>query len=306
MNRAFYIYGCTHKGMVREINEDHILLGRFIKNSGGMGMVFALDDDFLQDQGVLFAVADGIGGENSGEIASKMALKAFEYQFYSKEKKDLEESVYIDMIASAGKRANDTILQISTGNPGIAGMGCTISGICLMPSGYLIYNAGDSRVYRYRNGILKTVTSDDTVTSLAVQSGHMNFRQAEESQHRHTLTNSLGTLSFNLNVKKGPELREGDMILICSDGLHGLVDHDQLESMLNPNESAETNVLKLLQEALHKGGTDNISVIVLVMKTNETENSKENNEETKEVAGTSKNSNQEDKTGDDKVEVQHE
>jgi len=306
MNKTFYIYGHTHKGMVREINEDHILLGRFIKNSGGMGMVFASDDDFMQDQGMLFAVADGIGGENSGETASKMALKAFEYQFYSREKKDLDLNAYIEIIESAGKRANDTLLRISQDNPGTAGMGCTITGVCLIPSGYLVYNAGDSRVYRYRNGILKTLTNDDTVASQAVQSGQMSFRQAEESHQRHTLTNSLGTASFNLRVKKGPELLEGDMILICSDGLHGLVDHDRLESLLNPNESAETNVLKFLQEALHKGGIDNISVIVLVLKTIEKENSKKNNEEAKEVAGTSENSQQEEKTRDHKVEVQHE
>ena len=73
MNKIFQIYGYTHKGIVRQNNEDHILLGRIVKNNGGLGIYFPADDDFLMNNGLLFAIADGIGGENAGDIASKIA-----------------------------------------------------------------------------------------------------------------------------------------------------------------------------------------------------------------------------------------
>lgn len=267
MNNTFYIYGYTHKGQVRRGNEDHILLGRFVKNSGGLGMYFSADDDFLLDNGMLFAVADGIGGQNAGDIASKIALIAFERQFYGIEKKNLDINRYMEIIAAAGTRANDTILKMFAEKPGWAGMGSTISGVCLMNPGYLVYNAGDSRVYRYRNGTLKPLTVDDTITNLAVQSGQMNFQEAEESEKRHTLTNSLGSRSFNLNIKMGPEPREEDMILICSDGLHDLVDHDRMELLVKPDQTVEENVMTLIREALNNGGHDNISIILIRLQT---------------------------------------
>ncbi|MCP4149665.1 MAG: serine/threonine-protein phosphatase [bacterium] len=263
MNRVFQIYGCTHRGSIRAINEDHILMGRFIENSGALEMQISYEDDYMRDYGMLFAVADGIGGEKAGEVASKMALNAFERQFYGVEKKELAEDAWSALLMSAGKRANDTILSLSRQNSEWAGMGSTLSGICLLPGGYLVYNAGDSRVCRIRNGVLKPLTNDDTVTGLAIEMGEMSFAEAEQSDRRHTITNSLGSRSFNLNVKKGPELRGGDTILICSDGLHDMVDNDRLEALLKPGDSAGENAVSLLHEAIANGGKDNISIIVI-------------------------------------------
>lgn len=261
--RAFQIYGYTDTGAVRKINEDHILIGRFIKNHGGLGLYLNHNDDFLINYGMLFAVADGIGGENAGEIASKLALNAFERQFYGIEKGGQVDDIFINTISASAKRANETILQVASTKPELSGMGCTISGICITPTGYLIFNAGDSRVYRYRSGTLMSLTDDDTVTNLAVQLGQMSYQEAEVSKARHTITNSLGSQSFQLRIEKGRELRDNDIILICSDGLHDMIDHEQLEKLIDGNATVENIAKCLVHQAIQNGGHDNISVIVI-------------------------------------------
>lgn len=260
---TYHIIGCTDKGPVRQANEDHILVGRFIKNRGEIDIRVQEDDDFVTAYGLILAVADGIGGVAGGATASRLALTAFERQFYSVEKDQANMAVYMDSIQSAAMRANETVLKAALGNDALAGMGCTLAGICLTPQGYIVFNAGDSRVYRYRNGILKPLSKDDTLTAMAVAAGRMTLEEAEQADARHTLTNCLGSSTFELRIEPGPELREQDLILICSDGLHDLVAHEELESIISQGETPEAVIYGLVSKAIEQGGHDNISIIVL-------------------------------------------
>jgi len=261
--RSFQIFACTTTGSVRQANEDHILVGRFIKNSGGLGMYVEHNDDFLIRYGLLFAVADGIGGEAGGATASRLALIALERQFYGVEKICHENQPYLEALQAAAVRANDTILRGASTNPTFNRMGCTLSGVCLTQGGYLVFNAGDSRVYRYRDGFLKLLTNDDTVTNAAIRAGRMSYEEAKNSDVRHTLTNSLGTASFQLKIRVEPEMRDNDLILVCSDGLHDMVDHDQIEKLLGNSGALEVLSDRLVYEAIRNGGYDNISVILV-------------------------------------------
>ncbi|OEU66982.1 MAG: hypothetical protein BBJ57_05180 [Desulfobacterales bacterium PC51MH44] len=261
--RYFQVIGCTVKGPVREANEDHILVGRFVKNGGRLGIYFDHDDDFLTNYGLLFAVADGVGGASGGAMASKLALTAIERQFYGVEKAGKRVDDFADMIRSAAIRANETILKVGSSKPDLSGMGSTISGVCLTPYGYLVFNAGDSRVYRFRNGVLKPLTRDDSLTTLAVEAGHMSLAEAQASEARHTLTNCLGSTSFKITVNPGPELRDNDILLICSDGLHDLVPHERLEELLLSSQDMENLIGSLCNEAVINGGHDNISIILV-------------------------------------------
>ncbi len=112
----FEIFGCSHHGCIREHNEDHILLGRFIKKQGKMSLKLASDDDFLLRFGLLLGVSDGIGGENAGEVASRMALSTLDRHFYAMEKQDLDQSVYSSLIQAGVQRANEIILRVATSN----------------------------------------------------------------------------------------------------------------------------------------------------------------------------------------------
>lgn len=142
-------------------------------------------------------------------------------------------------------------------------MGSTISGVCLTTHGYLVFNAGDSRVYRFRNSILKPLTRDDSLTTLAIEAGQMTFDEAEVSNARHTLTNCLGSHSFQLTVNAGPELRDNDVLLICSDGLYDLVPHERLEELLAGSQEMGNLIADLRNEAMAEGGHDNISIILI-------------------------------------------
>ncbi len=261
--KGFRVYGITEPGPVRPANEDHILLGRFLKGRGGLGLSFAEDDDFVAAFGVLFAVADGVGGNHGGGIASKLALSACDAQFYSGEKGPEAAKSCAEAIQAAGERANRTILDVAATRPELADMGCTLAGVCLTQSGCHVFHAGDSRAYRLRNGCLKQLTSDDTVVEAAVQAGHLSVAEAAQSPMRHTITNSLGSRTFLLHIEPGPDLKERDALLICTDGLHDLLTHEEIESTMAASQSPEDAARALVDKAVQAGGTDNISVIVI-------------------------------------------
>lgn len=267
----FEIYARTEIGLVRAANEDHILVGRFIKNYGDMRLFFKNNDDFLYEHGLLFAIADGIGGELGGAIASSNALWTLEQLFYPVKKNGEIHRIKTTLI-EAVKQANITLLQQGIKQPELAKMGCTLAGICLTMQGFLVFNSGDSRVYRYRYPHLKLLTEDDTVTQIAVRNGKMTIAEARRSEQRHRLTNFLGYTHFSCKINEHLILREQDIILICSDGLHDLVSDNEIEAILdNKNNSLPNMGQQLAKLALKKGGYDNISLILVRLDNSEQE-----------------------------------
>lgn len=262
MDLTYGIVGHTEKGPIRDVNEDHILIARFVKNCGRIWLTLNTEDDFLSGYGILLAVADGVGGEAGGEVASRLALTTIERHFYGVEKTGRDLDGFGEVIQSAAMCANDAILSLATSRPELAGMGSTLTGICLTSQGYLVFNAGDSRVYRYRNGVMP-LTSDDSVTGLMVNTGQMTHDEAKTSPLRHTLTNCLGQASFRLRIAQGREMREGDLFLICSDGVHDFVTENELDEVIAEGRSLDTIMTGIVEKAIKHGGQDNISAILV-------------------------------------------
>lgn len=261
--RVYDIVGLTDKGAVRERNEDHILIGRFIKNRGCISMCLEQEDDYLACFGLVLAVADGIGGKAGGATASRLALFALEKQFCGVEKTGKGLDFFVEVIRSAVLRANETILTASRNQPELRGMGATLSGVCLTAQGYLVFNAGDSKVYRVRNGTIRPLTKEESVTAPAVDAGLMSEEEAAESPFRHTLTNCLGLESFHLSISPGNVLRDNETLLICSDGLHDFLSYEEMEEILVPSVDSDRAVRSLFEKAVAKGGHDNISIILI-------------------------------------------
>ncbi|MEA2080561.1 MAG: PP2C family serine/threonine-protein phosphatase [Pseudomonadota bacterium] len=262
---VFDICGATHQGRVRQHNEDHMLVGRFVKNSGQLALSFSSDDDFAASYGVLLCVADGIGGVAGGEMASRLTLVTLEKVFYAAMKPDAE--AIVPLLRQAADRANSSVRGVAANKREYADMGSTLSGVCLMGERYWVFNAGDSRVYRYRNGVLKPLSNDDTLAARAVRRGAMTFEQAAHSPDAHILTNYVGAAEFSLAVDAGPGLRDGDGLLICSDGLYDMVDDDTLAGQLQQfnasGVSCAEQAARLLALANERGGRDNISLILM-------------------------------------------
>jgi protein phosphatase len=230
-----------------------------------MALSFSSDDDFVNSYGLLLCVADGIGGVSGGQMASRLALLALEKTFYATMKGDAK--AITPLLSQAVDHANATLLDVAANKAEYADMGATLSGICLLGERYWVLNAGDSRVYRYRNGLLKQLTKDDTLASAAVRSGGMTFEQAAHSPDSHILTNCLGRTGFSLSVEEGPELRDGDTLLVCSDGLYDMVDDDTLAEQLRQFHASSLcgadAAQALISLANRQGGRDNISVILV-------------------------------------------
>lgn len=207
-------------------------------------------------------MADGIGGAVGGATASRLALITLERQFYGTIKRRGSED-FRQALAKAINRANQAVLQATTQNPALVGMGCTLTGVCLTPDGYWLFGSGDSRVYRCRNRMLKLLTTDDTIAERNLRLG-LAADQGPHSEANHTLINWVGRDDFTCRIEPGPELRNDDRLLICSDGLYDLVDDATLaERISTPHMSPEAAGHELLQQALKQGGWDNISLIIL-------------------------------------------
>ena len=260
----YEVYCYTDVGPVRKKNEDHVLVGRFVKNRGWMEVILDHEDDILQDYGLLLAVADGIGGDEGGAIASQLALTTLERHSYSVSKKQTEQS-FKEGLELAIEQANQAIVGAATESAALASMGCTLCGIYLTPHGYLVFNVGDSRVYRIRDGFPKPLTADDSVGQRAIRLGLATLEQAEAMETEHDLVNWLGRKEgFSVQIEWGPILRDGDILLVCSDGLHGLVNEEAIgEVLASPYQPMKSMGDRLAELAITQGGSDNISVLLL-------------------------------------------
>ncbi len=265
---CFRAYSTTRTGLVRRSNEDHILLDRSIVNQGGEELSVRPDDGSLRRSGLLLAVADGIGGEAGGAIASRLALETLVNRYHATDessgaRQDLDSRQdRIDALQSAAEAANAAVLEAADSEPRLARMGCTLTGVCLLADGYLVFNAGDSRVYRFRQGSLTCLTRDDSMASLVVEAGAMTAEEAARSPIGHTLTNCLGSRDFRVEIQGGT-WRAGDLLLACSDGLYDMVSDQRIGELLAGQEPLERLAETLVDAALAAGGNDNISVILL-------------------------------------------
>ena len=268
--RRFCAYGTTRTGLVRRSNEDHILLERAILNQGSRQSEVPAGDGFPGRMGVLFAVADGIGGEAGGAIASRLALATLKNRYYTAggelagtdQRPFGDKRPFVDALQCAAREANHAVLEAAESEPRLARMGCTLTGVCLLADGYLIYNAGDSRVYRFRQGSLEVLTRDDSMASLVVEAGAMTAEEAARSPIGHTLTNCLGSHEFQLRVQE-QLWQPGDLLLACSDGLYDMVSDEGIQEILCREPTLEQRTESLAEAALAGGGNDNISIVLV-------------------------------------------
>jgi protein phosphatase len=223
----------THQGMVRQNNEDTL----FPDSSGESG-----------DSAVLM-VADGMGGHVAGEVASRLAVNAAASTDVSPG----------DRVAAANRAIREEVAR----QPELEGMGTTLTLVELDSEGKARFgHVGDSRAYIYKDGKLLQLTDDHTVAAEYVALGQLTPEEAHDHPQSHMLTRCLGLTRF-VNVDEFTlELEPGDRILLCSDGLSGMVDDDTIAKTLGI-EAADEAAWKLIDEANEAGGTDNISVVVI-------------------------------------------
>ncbi|HEX8996057.1 MAG TPA: Stp1/IreP family PP2C-type Ser/Thr phosphatase [Ktedonobacterales bacterium] len=214
--------------------------------------------DVLEERGALFVVCDGMGGHAAGEVASELGVRTIREVYFASKGQDV-----ITSIAQAVKSANDAIYSLARSHTEYSGMGTTCVALVIVGGRAYIVNIGDSRAYIIRNGQMRQVTQDHSWVAEQVRIGLLTEEQARVHAHRNVITRSLGTqpnITADLFVET---LRDGDRVLLCSDGLHGYVDEEAIAQEVVTQTSAEQASRDLIDMANANGGPDNISAIVV-------------------------------------------
>ncbi|WP_042374573.1 PP2C family protein-serine/threonine phosphatase [Streptacidiphilus neutrinimicus] len=224
----------SHKGMIREGNED----------SGYAGPR-------------LLAVADGMGGQAAGEVASSEVLSSIV---------ELDEDVPgtdpMAALQGAAERANERLRVLVEADPSLEGMGTTLTALLWNGQTAGLIHIGDSRAYLLRDGVLTQITTDHTWVQRLVDEGRITEEEASTHPQRSLIMRALmgtGEVESDLSVR---EVRAGDRYLLCSDGLSGVVSHQTLEETLGSYYAPEQTIAELIELALRGGGPDNITCVV--------------------------------------------
>ncbi|MBA3726192.1 MAG: serine/threonine-protein phosphatase [Armatimonadetes bacterium] len=233
----------TDLGRVRENNEDKLEF--YIPES----------DNMLAARGSVFIVCDGMGGHAAGQIASELTCKTF-IDVY------LHHSSPDPVIAAraAVEAANRFVLDVGRSVPGRKGMGTTLSCVILCQDRAISVQVGDSRGYRLRDGVLEQITEEHSFVEEQVRQGFMTRQEAERSPYAHVLTRAIGVEDRAEPHIAVHDLREGDIFLLCSDGLTNHVPDPQIAGMLTRFAPGEA-VWKLVAAALVDGGSDNCTAL---------------------------------------------
>lgn len=214
------------------------------------------DAAWMNEKLGVFAVADGMGGHLAGEVASAMAIDAV------KRMAAAHPMASIDAMRDTVNEANRAILSHARKNPECAGMGTTLS--FLWKSGRYVYIAhvGDSRIYRYRSGALEQITQDHSLVEELVRARIITREQAKTHPRRNVITRALGTQGDNAPDLLAADRKKGDIWLLCSDGLCGMVDDEAISGTLCKPQSLERAADSLLDQALDAGGRDNVTLVL--------------------------------------------
>lgn len=232
-------FGSTHTGRVRKNNEDAYI---------------------LEPKYGLFAVADGMGGHQAGEIASWIAVETLRWLFvgeafsrYKTERRLLE---IVNLV-------HRTISTISAKSPQTANMGTTLSVLYLRKKKYYIAHIGDSRIYLLRKGNLKLLTKDDTLVQKKVEEGLLTDEEAKNSPESHILLRALGVGNdISIQIKSG-KLKKDDLFLLATDGLTDELTESEIIDIIAMSPNMESAVKNFIQAVLQKEAKDNITALLV-------------------------------------------
>lgn len=235
----------TDVGQKRKHNEDDLF-------------VFAPTQDF-HTRGMLFGVADGMGGHAGGEFASRIAVDALR-KFYTA---DVDPENEIAAMENCITEANSLIYSQAKTSPVLKGMGTTLTSALLVGSTLRIGQVGDSRGYRIRNQAIQQLTNDHSLVAEQIRQGIITEAEASSHPAKNIITRALGTKAKVDIDFYSFELEPDDRILLCSDGLHGVVFEPEILSIVLEAETAPEATRRLIARANENGAPDNVTVILI-------------------------------------------
>ena len=256
-------FACTHTGRVRADNEDSLVVANLSEGVRieASGVLRFRTGHF----GSLFAVADGMGGAAAGEMASKLCLRTLyrEVQELIRETRHPDENLAEEILIEAVGSANSRIYDLAARNHEFAGMGTTLTTVLELYGRLLIGQVGDSRAYLMRQGQIRQLTRDQSLIGQKVSDGEITEEEGRRHPGRNILLQAVGVRSAVELALKSVTVQAGDVVLLCSDGLHSQMSTQEIFSVAadssGPGEACES----LIDLANDRGGPDNITAILI-------------------------------------------
>lgn len=230
--------GITDIGKVRKTNEDSFLIS-------------------FDNEPYFMLVADGMGGHAAGEVASRLAAESIEKHIKDLGKNILDKSD----IEEAVLAANRTIVEKVSKQPELEGMGTTLTLALLNTESYLIAQVGDSRAYLIEGNSAKKITKDHTYVQHLIDCGVIKTGAADDYPFKNIITRALGMQNLKVDLYEG-NWNVGDALLLCSDGLSGYVNTEQMSDEIRTATDLKTAAQNLVNLALNSGGKDNITIVI--------------------------------------------
>lgn len=256
------LFGQSDMGRVRKNNEDNFVVCNL--TTGEVGLTPALRSHVLGPRGTLLMVADGMGGEASGEVASQLCAATVPKRLYDNLKSvgTPGETNFVLLLREAIEFANQVIFQKAQGNSNYHGMGTTITAAAMLGPYLFVAQVGDSRAYLIRNKGMVQLTRDQTFLNYLAEIGAELPEDPEKDSRKSILTQAVGT-SETVDVKiTYTKVHSGDSLLLCSDGLYNMAKKDDMLPIVSSNSPLPAKCKALIEKANEHGGTDNITAIM--------------------------------------------
>jgi serine/threonine protein phosphatase PrpC len=249
------VFGCSDVGKWRDSNEDAFVIADLKETLP----IYATEQPIALDVGslgILLAVSDGMGGEQAGEVASALTLEALRSELPVAQGESVEE-VLTASVERANRRVWDEAVDTNR-----KGMGATLTAVLIHGRRAYVAEVGDSRAYVLRGSRLCQVTHDQSYAQVLFDAGTLTREELETFTHKNVIMQAMGSRDDVVVALNRFTLRRGDRLLLCSDGLTGMVNDEEIRSVLLSMPALDAACKKLVELANARGGEDNITVVL--------------------------------------------
>ena len=260
----------SDKGKKRDTNQDHFLVARTGRHRDTLLSNLPEGDlpARFDETGYIAIVADGMGGAAGGEVASRLAITTLinivlHVPDWILRLDEEHAQKVMRRAASYYRKVHEKLAEEARLKPELRGMGTTMTGAYSLGDDLFVVHVGDSRAYLYRDGVLRRLTKDHTHAQMLADAGIISPEAVGTHRLRHVLTNALGGVESEGNAEiHRMRLFDGDRILLCSDGLHDMVEDEAIAEILKRERASNPGCEALVKSALDNGGKDNVTVVV--------------------------------------------
>ncbi len=256
------VFAKTDLGKTRDHNEDRFLVADLTRGTSSLQP--DVRAHVVGGRGSLFVVADGMGGAAAGELASEMATETIYQQLLRAvaKERELTPQRFAARLKDAVEAANEQIHSYAVAHPDVRGMGTTTTAAGLLADHLFLTQVGDSRAYLIRNGQAVQLTKDQSLMQRLVEAGELTEEEAARSERRNIILQALGPDARVKVDLTHQELRKGDILVLCSDGLSGQVTKEEIAGIATRERDLRTACDRLIALANERGGPDNVTVVL--------------------------------------------